>query len=504
MRERLTEALAGRYTLEQEIGRGGMAVVFRAHDLRHDRPVALKVMRDDVATLIGTDRFLREIRITARLNHPHILPLLDSGEAGGFLFYVMPFVAGRSLRELLQSEGRLEVGVALRVAGQVAAALDHAHRQGVIHRDVKPENILLSEGLATVADFGVAQAISTVPPQRLTGTGLQLGTFGYMSPEQAAGAATLDERTDVYSLAVVAYEMLVGEPPRHWVTGEAVAMERFLDAVPAHREILDRLHGRIEQALVRGMALSPGDRFASPGALARALEVAAEGAETVSDERMHAIMKRAAELELTRPAETRALSMGGVEQVAAQVGIPPDRVRRAARDLERGEVIAVTKRAGKRKGPTVAVDRVARGEPNATRRVRLVDEIQASLGTGGHVSTFGDKVTWSPAATGIEDRKVVVTLTLRDGETRVHVEERFELAGWRLMIPGMGAFVTIMGVVLVATLLGVNEPPLVALPLGGGAAVLTAVGYLRSRMQRRRPELEELADRLVVLIEETD
>ena len=502
MLERLADLLAGRYTLDREIGRGGMAVVYRAHDVRHDRSVALKVMRGDLAALIGPERFLREIRITARLNHPHILPLLDSGEADGHLFYVMPFVAGRSLRELLKREGRLETDLAIRIARQVASALDHAHRLGVIHRDVKPENILLSEGLATVADFGVAQALSTVAPQRLTGTGLQLGTFGYMSPEQAAGAMSLDARTDVYSLAVVVYEMVVGEPPRHWVTEPAAAMGRFNDAVPEHRAVLERLHGRIEQVLVRAMAFSPASRYVSAGAFADALEEAAGGTARVSDERMQSILRRAAELELEQADGESALSMGAVEQVAAEAGIRPTHVRAAAREFERREMA----RAPTSGRDVVAVDRVAAGEPDAARRALLIEEVQAFLGIPGHVSTIGQTVTWSPAVAGTESRKLVVTLTPRGGETRIHVEERFELAGPRLMIPAMGAFAMIMLVMVAAAALGVADQTLVTLPLllgGGAGGVLSATGYLRFQRERRRPELEALADRLAALVEGT-
>ncbi len=211
--ERLGTALAGRYTIAQELGRGGMATVYLADDLKHHRKVAVKVLRPELGALLGPDRFTREIRIAAGLNHPHILPLHDSGDAAGMLFYVMPFVGGESLRQRLAREGAFPVGDAVRIVRQVAAALDHAHAQGVIHRDIKPENILLHEGEPMVADFGIALAAGAAPDERLTDAGLLVGTPEYMSPEQAAGERVLDARSDVYSLACVLYELLAGEPP---------------------------------------------------------------------------------------------------------------------------------------------------------------------------------------------------------------------------------------------------------------------------------------------------
>ncbi|NIU19339.1 MAG: serine/threonine protein kinase, partial [Actinobacteria bacterium] len=246
--------------------------------------VAVKVLRPELAAAIGPERFLQEIRITARLNHPHILPLLDSGEADGLLYYVMPFVAGGSLRRRFSPEAPMQLGAAVRVTGQVASALDHAHRQGIVHRDIKPENILLSDGHAVVADFGIARAVSALDRQTLTRTGVPIGTPGYMSPEQAMGIAELDERTDVYSLACVVYEMLVGTTPVVWSIHDGEAVGRFLDAPPDHRERLDSLPGRVEQVLVKGLAVRPADRFSGPLQFADALAVAAEGSgQTLSD-----------------------------------------------------------------------------------------------------------------------------------------------------------------------------------------------------------------------------
>src|SRR6267378_7437112 len=211
---RLTTALADRYRIERELGHGGMATVYLARDVKHEREVALKVLRPELAAVLGAERFLHEIKVTAHLQHPHILPLHDSGEADSFLFYVMPYVEGETLRDKLRREKQLPMAEAIEITRAVASALDYAHRHGVIHRDIKPENILLHDGQALVADFGIALAVSAAAGgSRLTETGLSLGTPHYMSPEQAMGERALDARSDIYSLSAVLYEMLAGEPP---------------------------------------------------------------------------------------------------------------------------------------------------------------------------------------------------------------------------------------------------------------------------------------------------
>src|SRR5512141_772801 len=212
--ERLSAALSDRYTIERELGAGGMATVYLAHDIKHDRKVALKVLKPELAAVLGSDRFVVEIKTTAALQHPHILPLFDSGTADGFLYYVMPFIDGETLRSKLDRETQLGIEEAIRITTQVADALDYAHRHGVIHRDIKPENILLHDGRPMVADFGIALALSAAAGGRMTETGMSLGTPHYMSPEQATADKELTGRSDIYSLASVLYEMLAGQPPQ--------------------------------------------------------------------------------------------------------------------------------------------------------------------------------------------------------------------------------------------------------------------------------------------------
>jgi tRNA A-37 threonylcarbamoyl transferase component Bud32 len=271
--EGLRDALAGRYDVEREVGHGAMAAVFLARDLRYDRRVAVKVLNRELSAALGTERFLREIDILAHLNHPHILPLLDSGEAGGFLYYVMPFVEGESLRDRLERETQLPIGDALAIAREVALALDYAHRNGFIHRDVKPENILLSDGLALVADFGIARAVNqAADSDRLTGSGLSPGTPPYMSPEQASGG-TVDSRCDIYALGCVLYELLAGQPPFPGPTAQAVLARHLADPVPPLRTVRPTVPLGVERAVLKALAKVPADRYATAGEFAAALSV---------------------------------------------------------------------------------------------------------------------------------------------------------------------------------------------------------------------------------------
>ena len=271
LEERLRIALAGRYALERELGRGGMAVVFLAHDSRHDRVVAIKVLRQEVAAALGAERFLREIQIAAKLHHPHILPLYDSGTAADLLYYVMPYVEGKSLRERLDHETQLPLDDALTITRQVAGALTYAHQHDVVHRDIKPENILLESGEAVVADFGIARAISAAGGDKLTHTGIAIGTPLYMSPEQATGVGALDGRSDVYSLGCVLYEMLAGHPPFSGGTAQAILARHALDPVPRLRTARGTVSGAVAEALDRALAKAPADRYATALQFAEAL-----------------------------------------------------------------------------------------------------------------------------------------------------------------------------------------------------------------------------------------
>ncbi len=268
---RLTEALEDRYRLEKELGAGGMATVYLAQDLKHNRKVAVKVLRPELAAVIGAERFLSEITTTANLQHPHILPLFDSGEADGFLFYVMPFVEGETVRDRMNREKQLPVADAVRIASEVASALDYAHRHNVIHRDIKPENILLHDGSALVADFGIALAASKAGGTRMTETGMSLGTPHYMSPEQAMGEREISARSDVYALGCVLYEMLCGEPPFMGPTAQAI-IARVVTETP--RSLTSQRHTippQVEAAVLTALEKLPADRFATAAEFGAAL-----------------------------------------------------------------------------------------------------------------------------------------------------------------------------------------------------------------------------------------
>jgi Tol biopolymer transport system component len=269
--QQLRSALHDRYTIERELGAGGMATVYLARDLKHDREVAIKVLHPDLGAALGGERFLTEIKTTAKLQHPHILPLLDSGEAAGLLFYVMPLVDGETLRTRLTREKQLALDDALRIATEAAGALDYAHRHGVIHRDIKPENILLHDGRAVVADFGIALAVSAASGPRMTQTGLSLGTPQYMAPEQAMGERQIDGRADVYALAAVLYELLTGEPPFTGATVQAIVAKVLTERPMNPTAVRDTIPRHVEAAVLKALAKLPADRFATPAQFAHAL-----------------------------------------------------------------------------------------------------------------------------------------------------------------------------------------------------------------------------------------
>jgi predicted ATPase len=279
---RIQLAVGDRYRVVRRLGAGGMCVVYLAEDVRHGRDIAIKILDPELASAIGPQRFRREIEIAARLNHPRIVGLIDSGEGDRLLYYVMPFVAGDTLRAMLSREKQLAISDALRIAEQVASALDYAHRQGVLHRDIKPENILLQEGEALVADFGIALLTQSSDGPRLTDTGISVGTPEYMSPEQATGERALDVRCDVYSLACVLYEMLVGEPPYTGASARAVIMKSLSDPVPSARRLRDTIPPSVDEAIERALAKVPSDRFASVADFIAALH-AAQPRETPSN-----------------------------------------------------------------------------------------------------------------------------------------------------------------------------------------------------------------------------
>jgi tRNA A-37 threonylcarbamoyl transferase component Bud32 len=525
-KEVMGEALAGRYVLERELGRGGMATVYLARDQKHRREVALKLFRPDLAAALGPDRFLREIQITAGLNHPHILPLLDSGVVDGLLFYVMPYVSGGSLRRLLTGLGEgdsdIPLEAVLRIGQEVASALDYAHSRGVVHRDIKPENILFNEGLAVVGDFGIARAVNAAPREQVTRTGAALGTLGYMSPEQALGTSELDARTDVYSLGCVVYEMLLGRTPASWPGPEDVTLGRFGDLPSDDRRRMDGYPGRIEQVLVKALALRPGDRYGSAGEMARGLASAAERTPSFSDAQVQQLLDRAAQLQAQEPMDEGALTMGSVEQVAAQVGIPPEHVREAAKEMVRsdssgglfasraygGQALdwgpgtapqeGLWRRSPAEKWDRVVIDSFIEGEVPEEAYAAMVEEIQGTLGIVGHSSILSGSLTWSPATQTEGSRGIVVSVKHREGQTRIRVEERFDMRGARKFFIPLGGLAGILVASVGDFLMGGlgESPPAILIPCLGLGVVAGVFGTIKFEANTRRPQLAALATRL--------
>ncbi len=503
----LSEALAGRYTLERPIGQGGMATVFLARDEKHGRRVAVKVLRPDLAATLGAERFLREIAIAARLQHPHILGLIDSGEAAGFLYYVMPYIDGESLRSRMD-RGPLSPDEVIGLARQVGDALDHAHRHGVIHRDIKPENILLADGHAIVADFGIAKAVTAASDRSITRTGFPVGTVGYMSPEQAAGFAELNERSDVFSLTCVIYEMLVGQVPGLWPSEESGRVLRFIEAPPEHRARLDRLPGSVEQVLVRGLVLRPEQRTAGPRALVDALAEAFGEKPRFSDRQVAVIVARAAELE-AMPTQSGNLSLGGIQQIAADVGIPPQMVERAAHEL--GARLSPERPLQRHwftgSANRIVVERIVDGEVSDAEYPTMVDEIRITTGAQGQSSTLGRALAWRTVGTQQQpSRAVSVSISPSGGKTRILIDESLTgTAGGVFggMMGGIGGGAGSMGFGLA---MGAFHNPLAGFAVLASAlsgSYLGARTVFRNTRAKRTRELEELADRLASHIADT-
>jgi TolB-like protein/tetratricopeptide (TPR) repeat protein/predicted Ser/Thr protein kinase len=313
--DQLQASLGDRYEVERELGSGGMAIVYLARDLKHDRLVALKVMRPELAASLGGERFVREISIAAKLSHPHILPLYDSGEANGLLYYVMPYVDGESLRDLLDREQQLPLEDAVRITREVADALSHAHSYGIIHRDIKPENIMLTGGHAVVADFGIARAFSAAGGDSLTQTGMAVGTPAYMSPEQAAGDSNLDGRTDMYSLGCVLYEMLVGQVPFTGPNAQAIMARHTMDVVTPPSIMRQSVPEELENVLLRSLEKSPADRFRTAGDFSEALVSLDSGTYTPRRTTRAATQRVVARRRKRRRVTTMAASAVGVVAV---------------------------------------------------------------------------------------------------------------------------------------------------------------------------------------------
>ncbi len=505
---RLQAALASRYELLRLLGRGGMATVYLTRDRKHGRQVALKVLLPDLAALIGGDRFLREIEIAARLTHPRILALYDSGDADGFLYYVMPYAEGGSLRTRLVAERRLTLDAAITIADGVADALAYAHRMGVLHRDIKPENILFAEGHPLVSDFGIAKAVSTAGGAQLTRTGFPIGTPGYMSPEQAAGLVDVDARTDVYSLAAVLYEALVGEIPRGWPTEADVRVGRLATAPPPHRDALDALPRHVESALVRALAVRADQRTETPTDLMREIAGGAPR-RRYSETEVRDLVRRASELEAQLPTYDGSMTIGGVERLAAEVGIDAARVREAANvperpaNPERHEYHPVWSRVIG--GPTrLVIERIVPGEVPDAEFPSLVDEIRQTMGDVGMVGALGRSLTWT-AARGTDTRSLHVAVTVRAGHTRIHISDSLgDLKGGLFggLFGGLGGGGT--GPIIAGVIEGLKAPMLLiaVIPLWLAAVYSGTRATYHYMVKSRREKLEALADRLARLARE--
>ena len=510
----LARALSDRFELKDVLGRGGMATVYIAYDRKHQRDVAVKVLRPDLAASIGADRFLKEIQIVARMVHPHILSLHDSGESQGFVYYVMPFIDGGSLRQRIERETRMSAAHALAVATPIADALTYAHQLGVLHRDIKPENVLFARAHPIVADFGIAKAVSSANSgAQLTRTGISLGTPGYMSPEQAAGFTDVDEKTDVYALAILVYEMIVGEIPGRWVTEESTREGRFMDAPSRHRMYLASAGPVVEAALVRALALRPDQRTATPAQFVAELTGTAEPPKRkYRPDEIERIVNRAAEMQASNPTSSGSMTMGGIEQIGRDVGIPTEITRRSEKSLSphalssRETTIDPPKNNFLIGGPTrLLYERTIHGEMDDADFPILVEEIRILMSEVGTVSQLGRSFTWTlhKGSSGI-GRMMEVAVTSRGGRTRIIIQESLaNLIGgiWGGVGGGMG---------------GGGLGPLMGGLIGGKVLIAAAawfivpawltITYFTARtsyhysVRSKQRELERLANRLADLV----
>jgi serine/threonine protein kinase len=496
----ITAALSERYRIECEIGRGGMATVYLARDAKHDREVAVKVLRPDLTASLGSERFLREIQVAAKLVHPHILTLIDSGEIRGLLFYVMPFVSGGSLRSRIAREGPLDLETTLSVTGDIADALVYAHRLGVVHRDIKPENVLFSEGHALVTDFGIAKAVSSATDEPLTRTGVAIGTPGYMSPEQASGVLEVDERTDVFSLACVTYEMLVGALPARWVSDDEARLGRLDKAPAAHLERLRRFPSSVERALARGMAVDPDARMPTPVALAGALAGTDTPDAKYGNTAVQEIIGRAASLQANETASD-GVSLTGVKRIAAEVDIPSRHVEAAARDVATPMSLAppasVSRVFGVPAGHTFS--RVVRGELPESEFAGLLEIIQETLGEVGSLeSSMSNVFAWSAGATPGQlrnTRSTRVQVSVRKGRTKIYIsDDRSGTVGATIAAGVLG-----LGAVAAGTL----GTGIAVLWIAGGVLVAGGIGSLVELGRRRSDLLNRLLDRLTLHVSST-